>query len=180
MVNLHERSITCELHTASCNCTRLFIFPRAGNAGPSWRTCGDLNLVCFLRSHTRLWVRLKRPAFPAPFLSEGHGFRKSPGTSRRGDAVVCLRCERSNRTATNEAAVMKVTMSAIMGGRHAQRRANIASRGKQTCAESPHPRDAEPQPVPWLGASLLGNPAHLRAVYFSRPFIRSRDQRKLS
>jgi len=33
MENLHERSITCELHTASHNCTRLFIFPRAGNAG---------------------------------------------------------------------------------------------------------------------------------------------------
>ena len=177
---IHGRSMAYRFYGVLYSSICIIFFPRAGNAGPSWRTCGDLNLVCFLRSHTRLWVRLKRPAFPAPFLSEGHGFRKRPGTSRRGDAVVCLRCERSNRTATNEAAVMKVTMSAIMGGRHAQRRANIASRGKQTCAESPHPRDAEPQPVPWLGASLLGNPAHLRAVYFSRPFIRSRDQRKLS
>ena len=56
MENFHERSISCGLHTASHNCTRLFIFPCAGNAGLFRLTCGD-ELVCFLPLHTRLRVR---------------------------------------------------------------------------------------------------------------------------
>src|SRR5262245_17490067 len=65
---LRRRSMTCGLHTASLDCTRLFIFPcgesRVGSAVPV-----VLPPCAFFR--TRDYGRSRRPAFPAPLSDKG-------------------------------------------------------------------------------------------------------------
>src|SRR6516164_11457056 len=70
MENLQERSITCELHTASHNCTRLFIFPCAGKAG-SLRLNLWWTYSCAFFLFTRGRGCGQHPAFPAPSVFEG-------------------------------------------------------------------------------------------------------------
>jgi hypothetical protein len=46
-------------------------------------------LVCFHFSHTRLRVRMKHPAFPAPSCREGQDFQYNSGEARRENAGPC-------------------------------------------------------------------------------------------
>src|SRR6267154_2047268 len=78
--------MACELHTASYNFTRLFIFPCAGNVGLPPLPC---MLVCDFRSAfcTRDRGCSAHPAFPAPSSLRDNDMQTS-GASRRENADV--------------------------------------------------------------------------------------------
>jgi len=126
MENLHERSITCELHTASHNCTRLFIFPRAGNAGLSGVPVVTFTCVVLLIS-TRGQGCSCAPGIPCALVIEGQCFRQDPGTiSAAGTRSRILRAVcHSNRIIKTTACIVmpaprfiRLVMPALVAGIH--------------------------------------------------------------
>ena len=93
MENLHERSITCELHTASHNCTRLFIFPRAGNAGDWAEPVVTKSSCAFSFAHEAAGAGSSTRHSLRPF-SEGRKVHHSGAgiVPREGEGVFESRC----------------------------------------------------------------------------------------